>query len=58
MCDCPLGTLYSNAAVPAESRKVILLGRSILEAHRNSFIYSSVHRVRGRLQLFGLTSCK
>lgn len=48
MCDCPLGTLYSNAAVPAESRKVILLGRSILEAHRNNFIYSAVHRVRGR----------
>lgn len=42
MCDCPLGTLYSNAAVPAESRKVILLGRSILEAHRNNFVYSSV----------------
>lgn len=36
MCDCPLGTLYSNTAVPSESRKLILLGRSILQAHRNS----------------------
>lgn len=36
MCDCPLGTLYSNTAVPSESRKVILLGRSILEPHRDN----------------------
>lgn len=31
MSDCPLGTLYSKAAAPSESRKVILPGRSILK---------------------------
>lgn len=31
MSDCTLGTLYSKAVVPSESRKVILLGRSILK---------------------------
>lgn len=31
MSDCPLGTLYSKAAAPSESRKDILPGRSILK---------------------------
>lgn len=30
--DCSLGTLYSKAVVPSESRKAILLGRPILES--------------------------
>lgn len=30
MSDCPLGTLYSKAVVPSESRKIILVGRLIL----------------------------
>lgn len=30
MSDCALGTLYSKAVVPSESRKTILLGRPIL----------------------------
>lgn len=31
MSDCPVGILNSKAVVPSESRKVILLGRSILK---------------------------
>lgn len=49
MWDCPLGTRYSNAAVPSASRKVILAGRSILEAHRENVLVNF-------LMFFGLAA--